>query len=69
MPAAFVQELIMTFVKSIRHFVRDEEGVTAIEYGLIASLIAIAIMVGAGALGVKLNDLFQGISDAINLPA
>jgi pilus assembly protein Flp/PilA len=34
---------------SIKRFVRDEEGVTAIEYGLLAALIAVAIIVGATA--------------------
>jgi pilus assembly protein Flp/PilA len=50
-------------------FVKDESGVTAIEYGLIAKLIGVAIIVGAGALGTKLNSTFNGISDKINPPA
>ncbi len=33
-------------MKSIVRFLRDEEGVTAIEYGLLASLIAVAIIIG-----------------------
>ncbi len=59
----------MSVVKFIRQFVRDEEGVTAIEYGLIATLVAVAIIVGAGALGTKLNDVFQGIADVLARPA
>lgn len=47
-------------------FVKDESGATAIEYGLIAALIALAIIVGAGALGNSLNSKFQGISDKLN---
>ena len=39
-------------------FVKDESGATAIEYGLIAALIALAIMVGAGSLGNALNNKF-----------
>jgi pilus assembly protein Flp/PilA len=46
----------------LRRFVKDESGATAIEYGLIASLIGVAIIVGATALGVSLNTTFQGIS-------
>ena len=34
------------FVLATRRFLRDEEGVTAIEYGLIAALIAVAIIAG-----------------------
>jgi pilus assembly protein Flp/PilA len=43
-------------------FVKDESGATAIEYGLIASLIGVAIIVGAGALGTKLNTTFNNLS-------
>jgi pilus assembly protein Flp/PilA len=43
-------------------FAKDESGATAIEYGLIATLIAVAIIVGAGALGGKLNDTFNTLS-------
>ena len=53
------------FVLATRRFMRDEEGVTAIEYGLIASLIALAIIVGAGLLGDNLNALFKDIADCL----
>jgi pilus assembly protein Flp/PilA len=49
----------------IARFVKDESGATAIEYGLIAALIALAIMVGAGALGNALNAKFQNISEVL----
>jgi pilus assembly protein Flp/PilA len=44
-----------------RNFVREEHGVTAIEYGLLAALIAVAITVGANLLGTNLNALFSAI--------
>ena len=47
--------------KLVARFVKDESGATAIEYGLIAALIALAIMVGAGALG---NSLERSSSSA-----
>jgi pilus assembly protein Flp/PilA len=50
-------------------FMQDQSGVTAIEYGLIATLVGVAIIVGAGALGTKLNDTFTAISGAVNGPA
>ena len=50
-------------------FLKDQAGVTAIEYGLIATLIGVAIIVGATALGGKLNDTFTAISGAVNGPA
>lgn len=43
-------------------FVRDESGATAIEYGLIAALIAVAIITAATALGTDLSALFGRIS-------
>ena len=45
----------------IRNFWNDEEGATAIEYGLIAGLIAVVIAVGATALGNGLNETFCAI--------
>jgi pilus assembly protein Flp/PilA len=50
----------------IARFVKDESGATAIEYGLIAALIALAIMVGASQLGTALNTKFATIANAVN---
>ncbi|MGB4360392.1 MAG: Flp family type IVb pilin [Rhodoferax sp.] len=50
------------FVLATRRFMRDEEGVTAIEYGLLASLVAVAIIVGATNLGTGLDTLFTNIA-------
>jgi len=46
---------------------KDESGATAIEYGLIAALIATALIVGAGTLGNALNTQFNGLSGQLNL--
>ena len=48
-------------------FWKDEDGATAIEYGLIAGLIAVAIMVAVETLGGGLTAVFESISD--KLPA
>ncbi len=56
-------------MKSIVRFYKDEEGVTAIEYGLLASLIALAIIVGAQLLGTNLNALFNYIAGKVAPPA
>jgi pilus assembly protein Flp/PilA len=53
----------------LTRFARDESGATAIEYGLIASLVGVAIIVGATTLGSKLNTTFNAISGKINGPA
>lgn len=49
-------------LSSITRFLRDEEGATAIEYGLIAGLVAIGIAVALTALGTDLTGLFTRIS-------
>ena len=51
------------------NFAREEDGVTAIEYGLLAALIAVAITVGANLLGQRLNNLFTAIADCLSTPA
>lgn len=53
----------MTFFKKL---VRDEQGATAIEYGLIAALIAVAAIVGMQALGESLDDTFNNVSTELD---
>ena len=50
----------------IKNFWNDESGATAIEYGLIAGLIAVIIIGALTAIGTSLNGLFQKISDAVS---
>jgi pilus assembly protein Flp/PilA len=52
--------------KLFANFVKDESGATAIEYGLIAALIALAIVVGAGALGNALYAQFIKVAVKLN---
>lgn len=49
----------------IKNFWKDEEGATAIEYGLIAGLISVAIIATISALGTDLGDLFKRVSTAL----
>lgn len=51
--------------KIFARFAKDESGATAIEYGLIAALIALAIVAGAGALGNALDDQFNFLSNEL----
>jgi pilus assembly protein Flp/PilA len=55
----------MQIVNSLQKFSRNEEGVTAIEYGLIAALVAVVIIVGATLLGTNLNALFTSIAGSV----
>jgi pilus assembly protein Flp/PilA len=49
-----------------RRLLADESGATAIEYGLIAALIAIGIIAAATTLGTSLSSLFRRISTKLN---
>jgi len=46
----------------LARFVRDESGVTAIEYGLIAALISVVIITAAAAVGTQLSAVFNNIA-------
>jgi len=50
----------------IKRFIRDEEGVTAIEYALIASLIAVVIIAAVKLVGEDVNNTFNTIANAIS---
>ncbi|SHF43799.1 pilus assembly protein Flp/PilA [Lampropedia hyalina DSM 16112] len=49
----------------IKNFLQDEEGATAIEYGLIAGLIAVVIIAAVTALGTEIKTVFENIGTAI----
>ncbi len=53
----------MTFFKNL---VRDEQGATAIEYGLIAALIAVAAITAMTALGTSLESTFDNVSTTLD---
>ena len=55
--------------KSARVLLADRKGVTALEYGLIASLIAVAIIAGVTQLGTSLGTLFTGIASTVSKAA
>ncbi|HXA39157.1 MAG TPA: Flp family type IVb pilin [Phenylobacterium sp.] len=52
--------------KLVTRFLKDESGATAIEYGLIAALIAVAIVTALTALGGQLSTTFTGITTKLN---
>jgi len=54
------------FSKLMTRFTRDENGATAIEYGLIAALIAVVIIGALTVLGTTLDSKFNEVSDSLN---
>ena len=52
-------------LKKMERFIRDEEGASAVEYGLIIGLIAVALVVVLGLLGGGLNTMFTRVKDCV----
>ena len=55
--------------KIFARLIKDESGATAIEYGLIAALISVALITGATTLGGSLNNQFNNLSTYLNVTA
>jgi pilus assembly protein Flp/PilA len=55
-----------SYFQKVMKFIRDEEGASAIEYGLLVALIALAIVGGATALGTNINTLFNNAATELN---
>jgi pilus assembly protein Flp/PilA len=51
--------------KAVWRFLHDNSGATAIEYGLIAAGISIAIIAAVNSVGTSLNTTFSGVSTAL----
>jgi pilus assembly protein Flp/PilA len=49
--------------KLFSRFLKDESGATAIEYGLIAALISVALVAGASTLGTKIGTTFNNLGN------
>jgi pilus assembly protein Flp/PilA len=58
-----------SLIAKIKNFVREEEGASAVEYGLLVALIAAVIIAGVTLLGNNLLALFNGVAGSIKLPA
>lgn len=56
-------------MSKLQHFLRDEDGVAAIEYGLLAGLIAVAIILSAQAVGLSLQTIFGAVNTALTTAA
>jgi pilus assembly protein Flp/PilA len=57
------------FIRELKNFTHDESGATAIEYGLLAALVALGITVGATALGTELGLFFGRIATRLTTAA
>jgi pilus assembly protein Flp/PilA len=55
--------------KQLRNFAADQNGATAIEYGLIAGLIAVAIITAVGLIGTNLQTVFGKVNTGLTTAA
>jgi pilus assembly protein Flp/PilA len=53
-------------MRTLQRFLNDETGATAIEYGLIAALVSVALITILGTLGTSLEDTFTRISEDLD---
>jgi pilus assembly protein Flp/PilA len=58
-----------TLTSAVKTFINDENGVTAIEYGLIAALVATALVIAVGYITSALDTSFGDIADKMTGPA
>ena len=56
------------FKKAFISFVRDEQGVTMVEYGLLVALIAVVVIVGATLFGKNLCGMYNGLAATVQSP-
>lgn len=54
-----------TLATGIKRFMQEEDGVTMVEYGLIAALISIVVLVALTTIGTNLNVAFEAICNAL----
>jgi pilus assembly protein Flp/PilA len=52
-------------IKRLINFIKDEEGATMVEYGLMVALIAVVCIVAITAIGTNLNIVFDNVADAL----
>jgi len=55
-------------LNAFKNFIHDEQGATAIEYGLLVALISLLIVSGAAVVGTNLRDLFTHLSTCLAHP-
>lgn len=51
-----------------KRFARDESGASALEYGLVAALIAVVIIVGVKSLGLKSGSTYSNVANKVKAP-
>jgi pilus assembly protein Flp/PilA len=55
--------------RDVCKFWRDEQGATAVEYGLMVGLISLVVLAAVAAMGTPLNDFFVRVKDCLITPS
>jgi pilus assembly protein Flp/PilA len=63
---SFLQTEHKTMLKLVKNFVRDESGASAIEYALVAALIAVVIIAGARLIGQRSSTIFSSVGSGLS---
>jgi len=53
------------FLSSVTNFIREEDGASAVEYGILVALIAVAVVITVAAVGQQLNTVFQKVQNCL----
>ena len=56
---------MQTLMNQIKAFIRNEDGASAVEYGLLVAGIAVAVMTAIYAIGTNLSTTFQGVANKL----
>jgi pilus assembly protein Flp/PilA len=64
-PSTLINHKERIMLNQIMRFVKEEDGATAVEYGLMVSLIALAIIVSVTAIGNGLNTVFNNVAGSL----
>jgi pilus assembly protein Flp/PilA len=62
------RKLMQFLIDKTKAFFADEGGAAALEYGLLAALIAAVIAVAVGSIGTNLNSVFNYVKDRLTVP-
>lgn len=63
-----MQFLMQFLINKTKDFFADESGAAALEYGLLAALIAAVIALAVGGIGTNLNSVFNYVKDKLTVP-
>lgn len=55
----------MNLIQSIQKFIRDEEGISTVEYGLVLALVGVVVAAGLTTLGTNINAEIAGLATRI----